>query len=558
MTVRSKDILSRPQWSLNRALLKSMGYTDYDMERPLIGIANSWNTIVPGHYNLKQVSEYVRQGIYQAGGTPVEFGVLAGCDGVASGHEGNRYILPTRDMICLSVEAMVEAHKLDAVVLLGSCDKIVPGMLMAAARLDVPALLMVGGPSEGGCEFDGRSADITSLAEGLGMLKAGHIDEKGYNDLEESVMPTCGSCSFLGTANSMCCVAEGLGLSLPGSATIPAVHSERLRVSQQAGRRIVEMVHEGLSSHKIINRKGIENALRLSAAISGSTNVALHLPAVAHEAGVPITMQEMDELFKTTPHVAKIYPASAANVPQFHAAGGVPAVLKEIMPLIHGDAMTVTGRSQAENIAGVADGERNIIRPLTDPWSKTGGLAVLSGNLAPETAITKPGAIDPSMQSFTGKARCFDSEEEANQAIMDGVIQEGDVVVIRYEGPKGGPGMREMALAMKMLYGRGLALKTALITDGRFSGTNNGCFVGHISPEAADGGPLAVVQDGDEITIDVPARDLRLHVSDEDIKARLEKWIRPKPKYTKGLLGLYSQLATSANRGAVLKIGGED
>ena len=555
MTIRSKDILSRPKWGSTRALFKSMGYSDYDMERPLIGIANSWNTIVPGHYNLRQVADHVRQGIFQAGGTPVEFGVLAGCDGVASGHEGNRYILPTRDLITMSVEAMVEAHRLDAVVLLGSCDKIVPGMLMAAARLDIPAILMVGGPSEGGCDYDGRSSDITSLLEGMGMLKSGQISEDELNELEDKVMPTCGSCSFLGTANTMCCISEGLGLSLPGSATIPAVHSERLRVSQEAGRRIVEMVHEGLNSHKIINRQGIENAIRLSSALGGSTNIALHLPAIAYEAGVRITMQDMDELFNSTPHVAKVYPAGSANVPQFHEAGGVPAVIKEIISLMHEDAMTVTGRSHADNINGVQDGDRNIIRTLDDPWSVDGGLAVLSGNLAPDTGITKPGAVHPSMRTFTGKARCFDGEEEANQAILDGKIQEGDVVVIRYEGPKGGPGMREMVSAMKMLYGRGLALKTALITDGRFSGTNNGCFVGHISPEAADGGPLAIVQDGDQITIDMKTRNLHLHLSDEEIEARLSKWSSPEPKYTRGLLGLYSQLAESADKGAVLRVG---
>ena len=555
MTVRSQTILSRPKWSSNRALMKSMGYSDYDMEKPLIGIANSWNTIVPGHYNLRQVADYVRQGIYQAGGTPVEFGVLAGCDGVATGHEGNRYILPTRDLICMSVEAMVEAHKLDAVVLLGSCDKIVPGMLMAAARLDIPAILMVGGPSEGGCEYDGRSTDITTMLEGLGMLTSGRLSEEEFSELEDKVMPTCGSCSFLGTANTMCCISEGLGLSLPGSATIPAVYSARLRISQEAGRRIVEMVHEGLTSRKIINRKGIENAIRLSSALGGSTNIALHLPAIAHEAGVEITMQEMDKLFNSTPHVARIYPAAPANVPQFHGAGGVPAVIKEIITLMHADAMTVTGKTHAENISGVRDGDRSIIRSLDDPWSVDGGLAVLSGNLAPDTAITKPGAVHSSMRTFTGSARCFDGEEEANQAILDGKIQEGDVVVIRYEGPRGGPGMREMVSAMKMLYGRGLALKTALITDGRFSGTNNGCFVGHISPEAAAGGPLAIVQDGDQITIDMTARNLHLHVSDEEIKARLATWSRPQPKYTTGLLGLYSQLAESADKGAVLRIG---
>jgi dihydroxy-acid dehydratase len=555
MSWRSKDILKRPRWSKVRALFKSMGYSDYDLERPLIGVANSWNNIVPGHFNLRQVSEKVKQGISQAGGTPVEFGVPACCDGVANGHEGMRYILPSRDLIANSVEVMVQAHRLDAVVLLGSCDKIVPGMLMAAARLDLPAIFLNGGPSEGGCMFDGRSADITSLNEALGMLSAGSISEEEFFALEEKVMPTCGSCSFLGTANSMGCVAEALGMSLPKSATIPATHAARLRVAQEAGRRIVDMVHEGLNSRRIINRASIENALRLSAALGGSTNVALHVPAIAYEAGAPVSMDELDGLFSSTPHVAKVYPAAPANVPDFHAAGGVPAVLKEILPLLHGDALTVTGKSVGENLADTPDGDRAIIRTLAEPWSKSGGLAVLRGNLAPDTAVTKPGAIDPSMQEFKGRARCFDREEDANQAILDGVIQEGEVLVIRYEGPKGGPGMREMATAMKLLRGRGLALKTALVTDGRFSGTNNGCFVGHVSPEAIEGGTIALVKDGDEISINIPQRSLTLEVAEQELEKRRAAWQKPAPRVTSGYLALYSQLAASAAHGAVLKAG---
>jgi dihydroxy-acid dehydratase len=428
-------------------------------------------------------------------------------------------------------------------------------MLMAAARLDVPAIHVVGGPAAGGCEFDGRAADITSVAEGLGMLKAGRIDEDTYNQLEDQVMPTCGSCSFMGTANSMACAAEAMGMSLPGTANIPATHADRLRAAQLSGRRIVDLIDKGISSRRIISRMGLENAIRLTAAIGGSTNMALHLPAIGYEAGVPISMALFDELCRTTPHIAKMNPAAAPNVADFHQAGGVKAVMQEILPLLHGEAMTVSGKSVAENLANTPQGNPAIIRTYQDPWSSQGGLAVLRGNLAPDSAVTKPAAIAPEMQVFTGQARCFDSEEDANQAIIDGNIIAGDVVVIRYEGPKGGPGMREMATAMKLLYGRGLALKTAVVTDGRFSGTNNGCFAGHISPEAAEGGPIAAVHDGDTITIDLPNRSIRLEVNDEELTARLARWRRPADRITGGYLGIYSRLASSAAEGAVLKIG---
>ena len=550
---RSKQYLERPEWAMNRALYKSMGYSDYDLGRPLIGVANSWNRVVPGHYNLNLVSDYVKQGIYQAGGTPVEFGVIAACDGLAQGHRGNYYILPSRDLIANDVETMVEAQNLDAVVLLASCDKIVPGMLMAAARLDVPAIMVVGGPMEGGCEFDGRASDGTSLTEALGMLKTGKIDEATYVMLEDKAEPTCGSCSFLGTANTMCCMAEAMGLSLPGSATIPATFADRLRAAQQTGRQIMELVNKGITARQILSRKGLENAVRVNSAIGGSTNAAIHLVAIAYEAECEISMDLFEQLSSTTPHIARMNPAAAPNVPDFHEAGGVPAVMKEILPLLHGDALTVTGKSVGENVAGVETTNRDIIRTLGDPWSKEGGLAVLRGNLAPNTAITKPAAIRPEMRVFKGRARCFDSEERANEAILEGRIHEGEVVVIRYEGPKGGPGMREMYKAMKLLYGRGLALKTALITDGRFSGTNNGCFVGHISPEAAEGGPLAAVRDGDLITIDIPSRNLDLHISPEEIKARLAEWQKPEPRFKKGYLALYSRLAESADKGAILR-----
>ncbi|MCF8109017.1 MAG: dihydroxy-acid dehydratase, partial [Desulfohalobiaceae bacterium] len=524
MSPSSKNILTRPRWTKVRALYKSMGYSDRDLDQPLIGIANSWNRITSGHYNLRLLAEYVSQGIFQAGGTPVEFGVIAACDGIASGHEGGRYILPSRELIASSVETMARAHRLDGLVLLGSCDKVVPGMLMGAARLDIPAIMLVGGPAEGGCEFDGRPSDTTSIAEALGMLKAGRIDQETYDQLEDSVMPSCGSCSFLGTANSMACAAEAMGLSLPGSAVIPATHADRLRAAQASGRQIVTLVEKQIRARQIINRQGLDNALRLTAAIGGSTNVILHLQAIGWEAEAGVSMDDFARLCLSTPHLVKINPAATANLADFHAAGGVPAVMHELMPLLHEEALTVTGQSIAQNLLGMPLVRNPLVRSLSDPWSRTGGLAILNGNLAPQSAVTKPGAVHPDMYRFEGSARCFDSEEEANEAILDGRIQEGDVVVIRYEGPKGGPGMREMATAMKLLYGRGLALKTAVTTDGRFSGTNNGCFVGHISPEAAEGGPIALVRDGDRILVDINRQSIQVVLDDEELERRRAEW----------------------------------
>ena len=550
---RSKDILQFPEWALVRGLYKSMGYSDYDLSRPLIGVANSWNRLVPGHYNLNRVSDYVKQGIFQAGGTPVEFGTIAACDGIAQGHDGMHYILPTRDLIANDIEMMIGAHRLDGVVLLGSCDKIVPGMLMAAARMDIPAILVPGGPMEGGCEFDGREADISALTEALGMLKTGKMTEEEYRQLENGAGPGCGSCSFFGTANTMCCLSEAIGLILPGTSTIPTTRADRLRAAQESGRQVVRMIMEGVTARKIINGKSIENTIRLNAAVGGSTNAILHLLAIAYEADVELNVDKFEELSRTTPLMAKIFPAAAENVPDFHAAGGVPAVMKEILPLLHKEAPNVNGKTVSQNVADAKIMNPKMIKTLAQPWAKEGGLAVLRGNLAPNSCITKPAAIRPEIHKFTGKARCFDTEEAANQAILDRKVVEGDVVVIRYEGPKGGPGMREMYIAMKLLFGQGLALKTALVTDGRFSGTNNGCFVGHISPEAAEGGPLAIVRDGDSITIDIPARKLHLHISDEEIKARLAKWKRPEPKFKKGYLALYSRLAESADKGAIIR-----
>lgn len=558
MAKRSQDILQTPDWSFNRSVFKSLGYSDDDLRRPIIGIANAWSELVPGHENLRKVADFVRKGVHRAGGTVAEFGVIGCCDGTAQGHAGMHFILPSRDLIANEVEVMVEAHRLDAVVLLGSCDKIVPGMLMAAARLSIPAILLPGGPMLGGVRFDGRKSDLTTMSEALGMLKGGRIDEASYAKLEDRCGPCGGSCAFYGTANTMCCLSEALGMTLPGGALIPAVHADRFRMAEATGQAIVNLVQNVPDAAGIINRASIENAVRVLMATGGSTNAVLHLTAIAAEIGItPAEMMEIYASFaETTPQIAKVNPASKYDMEDFHLAGGIPRVMKEILPLLNRDSLTVTGRSVGENIDrfGPLPTSKEVISTTDEPFSTQKGLAILRGNLAPGTGVTKPAAIDPAMHVFTGKARVFNSEEAAEHAILGGSIKAGDVVVIRYEGPKGGPGMREMYKAMKYLYGLGLAKTTALVTDGRFSGTNNGCFVGHVSPEAADGGPIAIVKDGDVITIDIPGNSLHLAVSDEEISARLAKWQRPEPKFKKGYLALYSRLAASAAEGAVLSL----
>jgi len=557
MSYRSQGVLTKPEGCLNRTVFKSMGFSDGDLTRPIIGIANSWNELVPGHFNLRQVAEHVRKGIHLAGGTVAEFGVIGPCDGTAQGHKGMHFILPARDLIANDIEIMVEAHQLDGIVLLGSCDKIVPGMLMAAARLSVPAIFLNGGPMLGGVEFDGRKSDFTTMSEGLGMVKSGKIDEASFYELEELCGPTCGSCSFYGTANTMCCLAEAMGMALPGAALIPAVYAERSRIAEQTGLAIVDLVKK--KAPGIITLESLKNAIRVLMATGGSTNAVLHLSAIAAEIGIkPQTMMDLyDTLSETTPLIAKVNPASKYDMEDFYRAGGIPQVMKEIAALLDLNCLTVSGETVGENLKRYRSRysmDRNVIKTMAEPFDSLKGLAILKGNLAPNTAVTKPAAIDPSMWTFTGTAKVFDSEEEAEEAILDGKIVAGDVVVIRYEGPKGGPGMREMYKAMKYLYGVGLAKKTALITDGRFSGTNNGCFVGHISPEAAEGGLLAIVQDGDKITIDIPNKNLELHLAEDEIRSRQAKWQRPKPKFTKGYLHVYAKLASSAAEGAVLKI----
>ena len=551
--LNSQTYLERPVWSSIRALYKGMGYSDYDLARPMIGVANSWNLANPGHANLKQISDYVKQGIYQAGGTPVEFGIIGPCDGMGCGNEGMHYILPSREIIANEIETMVKINHLDAIVLLGSCDKVVPALLMAAARLDIPAVIVNGGPSLGGMEFAGRSSDNSSIVEALGMLTKNRLSEDTYLQLENESSPTCGACSFLGTASTMCAVAEAMGMILPGGSMIPAVMAERLRIAQASGRRIVKMVSENLNARKMINKAGLLNALRLGMAIGGSTNMALHFPAIAYEAECDLTVAEIDEIARSTPHLARIYPNGPLNIPDFYQAGGVLAVMKHLGSLLDETAMTCMGQSWRDILKDVPEVENEVIHSPAHAWHQWGSLAVLRGNLAPDSAITKPTAIDASMLKFTGRAICFDSEDEAVDAVMAEKILPGMVVVIRYEGPKGGPGMREMVRIMKMLHGQELSLCVAVITDGRFSGTNNGCFVGHISPEAAEGGPIAVARDGDLITIDIEEGTINLNIPKEALEERLVEFVPKKQKKQRGYLNLYARLAESAAHGAIIK-----
>jgi dihydroxy-acid dehydratase len=544
---------------MNTIFYKANGYCDDDLNRPIIGIANSFNEIVPGHSNLRQVADFVKKGIYRAGGTAVEFGTIACCDGVANGHIGNFYTLPSRDVIAFTIEIMAKAHKLDGIVLLGSCDKIVPGMLMGAVRANIPAIFLPGGPMMSGTAFREKSkADMSTVAEAYGMHQVGKITRDELKNLSEICAPTCGSCQFYGTANTMCCTAEALGMVLTGGAAIPAVYAERMRFAQRSGEKIVELVQKQILPTDIITPKAIRNAIRYVMASGGSTNAVIHICAIGHLLGISSEdiMKEFDKQSELIPHIARINPASNDwDMEDFYKAGGVPRVMEHLKEHLDGDALTVTAATMAENIEAYTylySANDEMVRTLDNPHSTLGGLAIMRGNLAPNTGVAKPAAIAEEVRQFTGTAICFDSEEESIQALEEKKIKPGHVVVIRYEGPKGGPGMREMAVTMKMMHGQGLAKTAALITDGRFSGTNNGCFVGHISPEAAEGGPIALVKDGDKITIDVINKELTLHVSEEELSIRRAQW-KYEPKDLKGYLSLYSRLASSADKGGVLE-----
>ncbi len=539
-----------PERAPQRSLFKAAGLDDEDLRKPLIGIANSWNEIVPGHVHLDRVAEAVKQGVREAGGTPLEFNTIAICDGIAMGHEGMKAPLPSRELIAGSVELMAKAHAFDALVLVTACDKITPGMLMAAARLNIPAVLVNGGCMLPG-SVDGREMALSHVFEAVGQYKAGKIGEEELRRIESMAVPGPGSCAGLYTANTMAIAAEALGMALPWTSTIPAVSAERIRAGRAAGRAVMELLRRGIKPRDLMTREAFENAIRVDVALGGSTNAVLHLMAIAQEAGVDLPLELFDEISRETPHITNLNPAGPHYVRDLHYAGGVPAVFKELTEMMHLDQLTAAGETWAEIVKRAEVRNREVIRPKRDPYHEQGGLAILWGSLAPRGAVIKQTAVDPEMLVFKGRAKPFNSEEEAVRAIFDGRIEEGDVVVIRYEGPKGGPGMREMLTATATIMGMGLR-RVALITDGRFSGATRGPAIGHVSPEAAEGGPIALVEEGDEILIDVPNRRLDLLVDEDELEKRRKEWVPPPPKES-GFLAIYSMLAASADVGAVMR-----
>jgi len=552
--MRSDVIKKGVEKAPHRSLFKAMGYTDEEINRPLIGIANSKSEIIPGHIHLDKIAEAVKAGIRMAGGTPVEFGAIGVCDGIAMGHTGMKYSLATRELIADSCEAMGLAHSFDGMVFIPNCDKIVPGMLMAAARINVPSIFISGGPMLS-VKHNGKQLDYNSVYEAVGACKAGIMTEDEMREYEEHACPGCGSCSGMFTANSMNCLTEVLGMGLPGNGTIPAVYAERIRLAKKAGMKIMELVEKDIKPSDILTEKAFENALAVDMALGCSTNSVLHLPAIAHEADIEINLDIINEISSRVPNLCKLAPAGHHHVQDLYAAGGVQAVMKELAKknLLHLDLITVTGKTVGENIADAKVRDYDVIRSIDDPYSTTGGIAILRGNIAPDGAVVKRSAVAAEMLVHRGPARVFDSEEEAIQAIYGGKIVKGDVVVIRYEGPKGGPGMREMLSPTSAIAGMGLDKDVALITDGRFSGATRGAAIGHISPEAMEGGPIAAVREGDIISIDIPNGKINAEISDEELKSRMAEWKAPRPRITKGYLGRYAKLVTSASTGAVLK-----
>jgi len=537
----------------HRGIWKCLGVTDEDFDKPFIAIANSFTETVPGHMHLNRLVEYVKAGIRAAGGVPFEFNTIAICDGLAMGHIGMHYSLPSRELIADSVEVMVEANRFDGLVLLTNCDKITPGMMMAAARLNIPSIVVTGGPMLSGV-YKGRKVDVTAIFEAVGRFSAGEITEEELKRIEDRAFPSCGSCNGMYTANTMACVAESLGLSLPGCASSLAVSSQKARIAKMSGERIVRMVEEDLKPSDILTREAFENAITVDMALGGSTNAVLHITAIANEAGVSLPLEVFDEIARRTPHICDMRPGGPHDLAELDAAGGIPAVMKVLEDNLHLDALTVTGRSVGENIKDAIVYDREVIRPLENPIHKEGGIALLKGNLAPNGALVKMTAVPPKMLVHSGPARTFDSEEEAMKAILGKEINEGDVIIIRYEGPKGGPGMREMLSPTAAIAGMGLIESVALITDGRFSGATRGLCIGHVSPEAAAGGPIAAVKEGDIIRIDIPRRSLSVELSDEELKQRLSEWKPKPPKIGKGYLRRYSFLVQSADKGGTFRI----
>ena len=540
----------------NRSLLYALGYTDEELSRPLVGVVCSHNEIVPGHMHLDKIAEAVKAGIRAAGGTPIMFPAIAVCDGIAMGHVGMKYSLVTRDVIADSTEAMVMAHQFDGLVMIPNCDKNVPGLLMAAARLNIPTIFCSGGPMLAGRLQDGRRTCLSHMFEAVGAYKAGALDEAGVADYTENACPSCGSCSGMYTANSMNCLTEAIGMALSGNGTVPAPLSARIRLAKHAGMKIMELIEKNIRPRDIMTEAAFHNAETVDMALGCSTNTMLHLPAIAHEAGVEISLDMSNAISQRTPNLCHLAPAGDTYMEDLDRAGGVWAVMKELTKkdLLDTSVMTVTGKTLGENLAGVVNRDPEIIRPIENPYSNNGGIAVLKGNLAPDGCVVKQSAVAPEMMVHEGPARVFDSEDEAIKAIYAGKIVAGDVVVIRYEGPKGGPGMREMLNPTSAICGMGLGESVALITDGRFSGATRGAAIGHVSPEAAAGGNIALVEEGDIISINIKECSVTLNVSDEELAARRAAWQAPEPKVKTGYLARYAKLVSSADKGAVLTI----
>ena len=536
----------------HRTLFHAMGYSNEDLKKPLIGVVDSFNEIIPGHIHLREIAQAVKLGIVAAGGTPVEFPAIGVCDGIAMGHEGMRYSLASRELICDSIETMANAHALDGLVMIPNCDKIVPGMLMAAGKINIPTVVVSGGPMLAG-RYKGNNVSVSTMFEAAGKLESGQITPEEMEEMECRACPGCGSCAGLFTANTMNCLTEVLGLGLPGNGTIPAAYFGRRRIlAKQAGKVVMDLVRQDIKPRDILSLESFENAIAVDMAIGGSTNTALHLPAIAYEAGIDLPLSKFDEISKKAVYITKMSPGGTYHMQDLDEAGGISAVIKEVSKLgiIHMDAKTVTG-TIGDRIKNAKIENPEVIHTVDNAYMNKGGIAVLTGNLAPRGAIIKESAVDKDLLVYKGKAKCFDSEETAIAAIIGGKIKEGDVVVIRYEGPKGGPGMREMLNPTAVITGMGL--KVALLTDGRFSGASRGACIGHISPEAMEGGPIALIRDGDVISIDIPNRKLELCVDDEELAARKNAWTQPEPKVKTGYLSRYARMVTSANTGAVVK-----
>lgn len=553
--MRSDSVMKGTSQAPHRSLFNALGFTEEERNRPLIGIVSSYNEIVPGHMNLDKIAEAVKLGVAMAGGTPVVFPAIAVCDGIAMGHIGMKYSLVTRDLIADSTECMAMAHGFDGLVCIPNCDKNVPGLLMAAARLNIPTVFVSGGPMLAG-HVNGKKRSLSSMFEAVGSVAAGTMSMDELCEYEEKVCPTCGSCSGMYTANSMNCLTEAIGMGLKGNGTIPAVYSERIRLAKHAGMKIMELVEKNIRPRDIMTAEAFRNALIVDMALGCSTNTMLHLPAIAHEAGVELNLDMANELSAITPNLCHLAPAGPTYMEDLNEAGGVYAVMKELSKknLLNLDLITVTGKTVGENIKDAYNKNPEVIRPVENPYSQTGGIAVLKGNLAPDSGVVKRSAVVPEMMVHEGPARIFDCEEDAIEAIRGGRIVAGDVVVIRYEGPKGGPGMREMLNPTSAIAGMGLGSSVALITDGRFSGASRGASIGHVSPEAAVGGPIALVKEGDIISINIPENTLNVRISDEEMAKRRAEWQPREPKVTTGYLARYHELVTSGNRGAILEI----